>query len=101
VKEAVFAGYLGQTWHLAAEAEYDMNLLAYMLQTELYRSQIYGDGQDGWYGRTGGRLKFGIQGGITVIEGLSLNLRVGYTLTERLTPYTIPFYLNLSTAYQF
>jgi hypothetical protein len=101
VKEAVLIGYLGKSWHLAAEAEYDRNLLAYMVQTETYRNLVYAGGRDGWYGGTGGRFKFGILGGIAIIEGLSLNLRAGYTLTERFNPYTIPFYFNLCTAYVF
>jgi hypothetical protein len=101
VNESVLIGYLGENWHLAVEVEYDMNLLAYMAQTEEYKTLVYAGGKDGWYGGTGGRFKFGIQGGIAIIEGLSLNLRAGCTLTEKFNHYTIPFYVNLCTAYQF
>jgi hypothetical protein len=100
IKEGLLIGYLGEDWHLAAQAEYGANLLTYLAQSALYRD-MYPGAKDGWYACAGGRLKLGVQGGIVVGGGVSLNLRGGYTLTERLNAYTIPFYLNVSTSYRF
>jgi hypothetical protein len=99
-KETILIGHMGERFHVLLEAEYDKDLFTYIANSDLYKA-IYPDAKDGWYASTSGRFKFGIQGGISLFGGLSINLRGGYTLTEGFNPVTVPFYFNFCTAYQF
>ncbi len=101
IKESILIGYFGDGWFVAAEAEYDKSLMAYIAHSDLYKDNVYADAVDGWYISPAGRFKLGIQGGLTLFQGLSLNARAGYTITERFNDYTVPFYINFCTMYQF
>ena len=82
---------MSRTRHALLELTYDKSLLTSITNSDLYKS-MYADAKDGWYGPTAGRFKLGAQAGVTLFDGFSV--------TERLNPFTVPFYFNFSTAYQ-
>jgi hypothetical protein len=101
VKESLLIGYFGEIWYLAGEAGYDKPLMTYVAHTDLYKTTVYAEAVDGWYASPAGRFRVGLQGGVRLFRRLGINARIGYTVTERLNEYTLPFYGNISVSFQF
>jgi hypothetical protein len=82
IEEGLLAGYFSDKWFVAIEAHFEKFLFAYMSHTEYYKG-IYSDVKDGWYGSTGGKWRFALQGGYTISDRVEPILRVGTYLHER------------------
>src|SRR5262249_51093304 len=86
----LLAGHYRRRWFAVAEAGYDRAWLTYIENSDYYRS-FYADAQDGWYSSTGGKLRAGAKGGVT-LGAVELVMRAGVQKTEALNDLDLPFY---------
>jgi len=96
----LLAGHYGRHWFAVGEAGYDRAWLTYVKNSDWYRTYVYSDAKDGWYGGTAGTLHAGAKGGIT-IGRVEVVLRAGITKTEALNNLDLPFYATLGANYRF
>jgi len=96
----LLAGHYGRRWFAVAEAGYDRAWLTYIKNSDWYRTHFYGGAQDGWYAGTGGVLRAGAKGGVT-LGRVELVLRAGVNETETLQDLDLPFYATLGASYRF
>ena len=97
---ALLAGHYGRRWFAVAEAGYDRAWLTYIENSAWYRDNFYADARDGWYSGTGGKLRAGAKGGVT-IGRVEVVLRAGVTRTEALRDLDLPFYATLGANVRF
>jgi hypothetical protein len=97
---ALLAGHYGRRWFAVAEAGYDRAWLTYIENSDWYRANFYADARDGWYSGTGGKLRAGAKGGVT-IGRVELVVRAGINKTEALNDLDLPFYGTLGANLRF
>jgi hypothetical protein len=97
---ALLAGHYGRRWFTVAEAGHDRAWLTYIENSDWYRNNFYADARDGWYSGTGGKLRAGAKGGVT-IGAVEVVLRAGVTRTETLRELDLPFYATLGANVRF
>jgi hypothetical protein len=96
----LLAGHYGRRWFAVAEVGYDRAWLTYIKNSDWYRTYFYSGAQDGWYAGTGGVLRAGAKGGVT-LGRVELVLRAGANKTETLRDLDLPFYATLGASYRF
>jgi hypothetical protein len=96
----LLAGHYGRRWFAVAEAGYDRAWLAYIKNSDWYRTYFYSDAKDGWYSGTGGLIHAGAKGGVT-FGRTEIVLRAGVTKTETLRDLDLPFYATLGANFRF
>ena len=100
-KEGLLLGYFQPKWYAALEAGFEYNMLTYIEHSDDYRRYAYAGAKDGWYKDSGMKYQLAIQGGYTFAEFFELTARVGLQWAEGFEPYTVPFFMNIGTAYHF
>jgi len=96
----LYAGHYGRRWFAVGEVGYDRTWLTYLKNSDFYRTYVYSGAQDGWYAGTGGVLRGGAKGGLT-ISRVELVLEAGVNKTETLQDLDLPFYTTLGANYRF
>jgi hypothetical protein len=96
----LFAGHYGHRWFAVAEAGYDRAWLTYIKNSAWYRMNFYSGAQDGWYAGTGGVLRAGAKGGLT-LGRIEVVLEAGINKTETLQDLDLPFFATLGANYRF
>ena len=96
----LLGGHYGRRWFAVAEAGYDRAWLTYVKNSDWYRTNFYSDAKDGWYGGTGGTLRAGAKGGVT-LGPVEVVLRAGVSKSEALRDLDLPFYGTLGAGLRF
>lgn len=89
-------GYYKPKWFAAAEFGFDKAIVTHFKHSREFRSEIYSDVKDGWYGpATGGNFYYGLQAGYS-FKRTDITLNMGRVISQDLrTSPLLPFYLNL------
>jgi hypothetical protein len=87
-------GYYRRRGFVAAEAGIDWAAATHITNSDAYKMNVYPDAQDGWYRSTGGTIRAGVQGGLS-LSSYDIVLRVGRPIAIDLDAQTIPFYAML------
>lgn len=87
-------GYYARRWFVAGEAGLDWVATTHIAFNDAYRTQVYADAKDGWYGTPGGTVYTGLHAGLS-FSSFDVILRVGHPRTTALDPQTMPFYVTL------
>ena len=91
----VLAGHYAPSWFVAGEVGFDWALATHIAHTDAYRMEVYADARDGWYGNTGGNLRYGLQGGVSFGRN-DVILRAGRMQDVDGNPAMFPFYATLT-----
>jgi hypothetical protein len=96
----LLAGHYGRRWFAVAEAGYDRAWLTYIKNSDWYRTNVYPDAKDGWYGGAAGQWHAGGKGGVR-LGPVEVVLRAGVNKTQTLRDLDLPFYATLGANYRF
>ena len=92
---AILAGRYAERGFVAAELGFDWAAVTHVAHSDAYRMTVYADARDGWYRNSGGTLRAGLQGGITLGRH-DLILRAGRMIDVSGNPPLFPFYATLT-----
>jgi len=87
-------GFFGRHWFVAADLGVDWAATTYIAHSERYRTTVYADAKDGWYGSTGTRAVYGLYGGYSW-RTVDLVLRAGQARDLEGGIWYIPFYATI------
>lgn len=91
------AGYYARHWFAAGELGFDAALVTHIAPTDAYRMVVYPDARDGWYRTTGGLLRIGVQGGVSLGHD-DVALRAGILRDVEGDPPLFPMYATITYA---
>jgi hypothetical protein len=92
---AIIGGRYAPRGFVAAELGIDMPLTAHITPSEMYRMTVFPDAKSGWYGATGGMMRAGLQGGVTVGR-CDIVLRAGRLFDTKGQGALMPLYATLA-----
>ena len=87
-------------WFAAAEAGKDKAIVTHITHSRYYRDNFYPDAKDGWYLDTGGTMRSGVTGGLT-LGRTELVARAGVQATERWNRELSPVYASVGVGVGF
>ncbi len=95
VDAAILAGRYARGGFFAAELGFDWTLTTHVGHRDLYRTKVYADARDGWYGNPAGMFRVGLQGGLS-FGRYDVVVRAGRFADVAGKPPLFPFYGTLS-----
>jgi hypothetical protein len=92
---ALLAGHYARHWFVAGELGFDWAITTHIAHSDAYRMDTYAGARDGWYGNTGGILRYGAQAGVS-FGRYDVILRAGRLLDVSGQPPMFPLYATLT-----
>ena len=86
-------------WFAGTEAGFDKSVVMHIKHSEWYRTNIYPNARDAWYGPNGGTYHYGVTGG-AVIGPAELMTRAGLLRTERFNDVMPPGYVSIGVGFK-